>query len=119
MRTNSLISTLCPCSNTSREFDLVTPPVQNHNTTPSGATDSSSSLDPARQLELFKTTEKKKMRVVRKVIQNCSYDANTFLTELKLEDGSGFRNFTRVSLTDFEVILQMFGPRIMKKRHTI
>nr|CAD7415000.1 unnamed protein product [Timema poppensis] len=49
MRTNSLISTLCPCSNTSREFDLVTPPVQNHNTTPSGVIGSSSSLNPDKQ----------------------------------------------------------------------
>nr|CAD7587678.1 unnamed protein product [Timema genevievae] len=51
-------------------------------------------------------------RWVCKVLQNGLFNANNFLTELKLEDGSGFRNFTRVSPTDFKVILQIVGPRL-------
>nr|CAD7413957.1 unnamed protein product [Timema poppensis] len=36
-------------------------------------------------------------------------------TELKFEDSSGFKNFTRTSPTDVEVILQMSAPRIIKR----
>nr|CAD7198975.1 unnamed protein product [Timema douglasi] len=45
-------------------------------------------------------------------INGLYYYANKLLTELKLEDGSGFKYVIRKSPTDFEDILQMFGTRI-------
>jgi hypothetical protein len=34
---------------------------------------------------------------------------------LKLEDGSGFRNFTGMTPTDFECLLKMIGGKISKE----
>ena len=36
------------------------------------------------------------------------------LEKLKLEDGMGFSNFTRMTPSDFEELLQMFGGKISK-----
>jgi hypothetical protein len=37
------------------------------------------------------------------------------LDTLKLEDGSGFRNFIRMTVTDFEYLLKMIGGKILKE----
>ena len=37
------------------------------------------------------------------------------LEKLRLEDGMGFRNFTRLTATDFEELLLMVGEKISKK----
>ncbi|CAG2055041.1 unnamed protein product, partial [Timema podura] len=54
-----------------------------------------------------KRQRRRKWGWVCKVLQNDPYYAHKLLTELTIEDGSGFRNFTRMSPTGFEVILQM------------
>jgi hypothetical protein len=38
------------------------------------------------------------------------------LDTLKLEDGSGFRNFTRITQTDFECFLQMTGGEFQESK---
>ena len=37
------------------------------------------------------------------------------LCELHVEDGSGFRNFVRMTKSDFEILLQKFDTRIQSK----
>jgi hypothetical protein len=37
------------------------------------------------------------------------------LRELHIEDGSGFRNFVRMTKSDFEIFLQKIGPIIQRK----
>nr|CAD7444651.1 unnamed protein product [Timema bartmani] len=61
-----------------------------------------------RRMLLWLKTEKKKMVVG-------SYYANNLLTELKLEDGKGFRKLTCMSPIDLEVLLQIVGPRIIER----
>lgn len=40
---------------------------------------------------------------------------NDMLNELNFEDSSGFRNFTRMSPSDFEILVNMIGPFVSKK----
>jgi hypothetical protein len=40
---------------------------------------------------------------------------NILLLELSKEDGSGFRNFVRMTKSGFEILLQKIGPRIQRK----
>jgi putative component of toxin-antitoxin plasmid stabilization module len=37
------------------------------------------------------------------------------LRELHIEDGSGYRNFVRITKSDMEILLQKTGPRIQGK----
>ena len=37
------------------------------------------------------------------------------LRELNIEDSSGFRNFFRMTKSDFEILIQKIGPRIPRK----
>lgn len=41
--------------------------------------------------------------------------ANNLLLELNMGDASGFRNFTRMSSADFELLTNMIAPLISKK----
>lgn len=50
----------------------------------------------------------------RKIFQEGDSYGINLMNELMLEDGSGFRNFTRMSSSDFEIILQKVGPKISK-----
>lgn len=41
--------------------------------------------------------------------------ASSLLTDLRMEDASGFRNFTRMSATDFEFLLNLIGARLTRQ----
>lgn len=43
-----------------------------------------------------------------------NYD-DKLMSDLKLEDGAGFQNFTRMSPSDFEALLVMVGGKISRK----
>lgn len=51
----------------------------------------------------------------RKFLEESSYYGQNLLSDLRLEDGAGFRNFTRMTPTDFEILLGFVGPKISKK----
>nr|CAD7442956.1 unnamed protein product [Timema bartmani] len=64
---------------------------------------------------LFKKTKRKKTvagSYSASKMNGSYFHANKHLTELKLEDGSGFKNVMRKSPTDLEDLLQMFGTSI-------
>lgn len=50
----------------------------------------------------------------RKFLEKGFYYGENIMAELKLEDGSGFRNFLRMTTCDFEELLQMIGPKIAR-----
>ena len=52
---------------------------------------------------------------VRKLFQSGNQHSTNLLDTLRLNDGSGFRNFLRMSPTDFETILMKVGSQIAKK----
>lgn len=41
--------------------------------------------------------------------------ASSLLTDLRMEDASGFKNFTRMSATDFEFLLNLIGARLTRQ----
>jgi hypothetical protein len=51
----------------------------------------------------------------RRLFNDVDQHGNILLSELNKEDGSGFRNFVRMTKSDFEILLQKIGPRIQKK----
>ncbi|KAG8239734.1 hypothetical protein J437_LFUL019280 [Ladona fulva] len=60
--------------------------------------------------------EKKRRRWwMRKAVMEGTSYRDKLLSELKLEDGAGFRNFTRMSPSDFDALLLMIGGKISWK----
>lgn len=57
---------------------------------------------------------KKKRRLQKGLLRDGVNYGNGLMNDLKLEDGSGFRNFMRMSCTDFENLFFMVGPKISK-----
>lgn len=55
---------------------------------------------------------KKKRWWVREYLQQ--RESSSLLSSLRMRDGS-FENFTRMSRTDFEILLNMVGPAIVKQ----
>lgn len=52
----------------------------------------------------------------RRIFQSrIQYSGTNLLADLRLEDASGFRNFCRLSPTDFEYLLTLIGPIISKR----
>lgn len=57
---------------------------------------------------------KRKRFWTRELFKNNFEHAGNLLHELRLEDGSGFRNFVRMTAVDFEELLRMVAPSICK-----
>ena len=51
----------------------------------------------------------------RRLFSDVDQHGNILLLELSKEDGSGFRNFVRMTRNDFEILPQKIGPRIQRK----
>lgn len=60
-------------------------------------------------------TRKRKRWWTREVLAEGPRFGNALLNKLRLEDAMGFRNFTRLTPTDFEDLLLMVGGIIMKQ----
>lgn len=43
------------------------------------------------------------------------YSGTNLLTDFRMEDSSGFKNFCRMSAADFEYLLTVIGPKISKR----
>lgn len=50
---------------------------------------------------------------VKTVLRNRT--GNSLLTDLRMEDAGGFKNFTRMSPCDFEFLINMIGPRVARQ----
>lgn len=44
-----------------------------------------------------------------------NYSGSHLLTDLKVDDAAGFKIFCRMSVTDFEYLLNLVGPKIAKR----
>jgi hypothetical protein len=60
--------------------------------------------------------EKAKIRFwTRRVFSDGVQHGQNLLRELNIEDGSGFRNFVRITKSDFGILFQTIGPIIQRK----
>ena len=60
-------------------------------------------------------SRKRKRWWTREVLTEGPRFGTTLLNKLKMEDAMGFRNFTRLTPTDFEELLLMVGGKISKQ----
>jgi hypothetical protein len=60
--------------------------------------------------------EKPKLWWMRQLLVGGHRHGLDLLDTLKLEDGSGFRNFIRMTPTKFECVLKMIGGKISKEK---
>jgi hypothetical protein len=51
----------------------------------------------------------------RRLFNDVVQHGHNLLHELQVEDGSGLRNFVRMTEGDFEILLQKIGPRTQMK----
>lgn len=65
---------------------------------------------------LCKKKEAKKRRWWQRMLlkRRNSYSGNDLLNDLRIDDCSGFKNFTRFSISDFEYLANLIGPKIKK-----
>ncbi|XP_022835157.1 protein ALP1-like [Spodoptera litura] len=65
---------------------------------------------------LLKKKRRKKPRCwVRPLLQRRNEETNKFLEEIKIDPLSGFKNFTRISCQDFELLVNATSPFIAKQ----
>lgn len=65
---------------------------------------------------LLKKKRRKKPRCwVRPLLQRRNEETNKFLEEIKIDPLSGFKNFTRISCQDFEMLVNVTSPFIAKQ----
>lgn len=65
---------------------------------------------------LLKKKRRKKPRCwVRPLLQRWNEETNKFLEEIKIDPLSGFKNFTRISCEDFELLVNVTSPFIAKQ----
>ncbi|KAK9744033.1 hypothetical protein QE152_g8135 [Popillia japonica] len=63
----------------------------------------------------FHAQKRKRRWWQRQFLQNGTYYGDNLMAELLLNDGSSFRNFVRLTKSDFEEVLCLVGPKIFKK----
>ncbi|XP_039761859.1 uncharacterized protein LOC120635018 [Pararge aegeria] len=67
-------------------------------------------------LSLLKKKRRKKPRCwVRPFLQRRNEETNKFVEEIKIDPLSGFKNFTRISCEDFELLVNAVSPLIAKQ----
>lgn len=67
-------------------------------------------------LSLLKKKRRKKPRCwVRPFLQRRNEETNRFVEEIKIDPLSGFKNFTRISCEDFELLVNAVSPLIAKQ----
>jgi len=51
----------------------------------------------------------------QRLFSDVDQHGNSLVLELRKEDSSGFRDFVRMTKSDFDILLQKIGPRIQRK----
>jgi hypothetical protein len=64
---------------------------------------------------IIKCDQKRKRLWKREFLKGGESEGDRIMKELLLNDGSSFNNFVRMTKTDFEELLLLVAPKIMKK----
>lgn len=68
---------------------------------------------------LLKSKKKKNRRYWMTSTSRVSYRASNLLNDLSIEDTGQYKNVCQMSAVDFEVFINLIGPKVAKKKYKL